>query len=154
MTRSGPTLSPSSASSELSPSIRRRAWPAAIRTKGVDMPKLSERIDMTSWQVVLLPMPKGKKYGIGLGFCDGLPVGYITGAGYSARPQVWMDAKPVALSFQDLKKLSVSGARGKYIVGSWMNTKGEPHALCWHRQPDGSFNGVELHPPTWEQSSA
>src|SRR5438045_456160 len=115
------------------------------------MPKLSERIDMKSVKAVLLPMPKGKKSGSGLGFCAGEPAGCISGAGYSSPPQIWQDGKAVPLTFQELKKLALSGARGNQAVGSWMDTKGRPHALLWNRQSDGKMSGVELHPAKWEK---
>ena len=118
------------------------------------MPTLSQRVDASSITVSFLKLPKGKKRGSGISFVGSEPIASVEGAGYSSPSFRWVDGKPELIGFQDLKRLSVRGASDNQVAGYWSTPKGAERALVWTRASDGTLNGVELHPPKWEKSSA
>jgi hypothetical protein len=117
------------------------------------MPSLRERLDVSSIAVTFPPLPKGKKRGTAIGFCGAEPVATIEGAGRTAPPWRWVNGKPEQLTFQDVKKVSASGASMGQVVGLWYTPKEDERALVWTHDGSG-MQGVELHPAGWQKSNA
>src|SRR5262252_7404473 len=117
------------------------------------MPTLSQRVDRATITVTLLPLPKGKKRGRGIGFWGGDPVASIDSAGNSAPPFRWRALTPQIVPYQDVKKLQPSGTSATQLAGSWYTPKHDERALVWTRIGDESFEGMELHPKGWEKSA-
>jgi hypothetical protein len=117
------------------------------------MPTLADRIDLSSITTTFLTLPKGKKRGGGVGFCGGDPIASVEGAGYAAPPFRWVDGKPRAIAFQDIKKFNGNAASHTQLAGFWITPKGDERALVWTRGED-DLAGVELHPSSWQKSVA
>jgi hypothetical protein len=117
------------------------------------MPTLSQRVDRASITVTLLPLPKGKKRGRGVGFWGGDPVASIDSAGSASPPFRWVAGAPQIISYQDVKKVHAAGASATQLVGCWYTPKHEERALVWTRTGDESVAGVELHPEGWQKSA-
>ena len=117
------------------------------------MPSLRERVDLASITVTLLPLPKGKKRGSGVGFCGQEPVALVKGAA-AAPPYRWVNGKPEILTYQDVKKIGASGTSRSQIAGLWYTPKHDERALVWTRDAAGEMTGVELHPAKWQKSNA
>src|SRR5215468_9680626 len=114
------------------------------------MPTLAERIDVTSVSTTFLTLPKGKKRASAIGFCGGAPIANVEGSG-AAPPFCWLDGRPHAISFQDIKKFSANGGSDAQLTGYWTTPKGDERALLWTRAGD-DFRGTELHPSAWQKS--
>src|SRR5215831_16355254 len=118
------------------------------------MPTLSQRVDRATITVTLLPLPKGKKRGRGIGFWGGDPVASIDSAGNSAPPFRWVAGKPQLVSFLDVKNVSPSGASASQLAGCWYTPKHDERAVVWTRVAESDVSGVELHPEGWEKTVA
>ena len=116
------------------------------------MPRLSERLDVSSVSVTFLPLPKGKKRGWAAGFCGGDPVASLE-SGSTAPPFCWIRGKTQPIQYQDIRKINANGASGFQLAGFWRSPKGDERALVWTRDANG-FSGVELHPAEWQKSVA
>src|SRR5215467_8143308 len=116
------------------------------------MPTLTQRVDRATITVTLLPLPKGRKRGRGVGFWGGQPVASIESPGGSAPPFRWISGigAPELVSYEDVKKLHAAGTSATQLVGCWYTPKHDERALVWTRTNDESVAGVELHPEGWE----
>src|SRR5512146_126941 len=118
------------------------------------MPTLSQRVDRATITAELLPLPKGKKRGRGVGFWGGDPVASVESTGNTAPPFRWVSGKPELVGYQDIRNVYPAGTCATQLAGWWYTPKHEERALVWTRTPDGGFSGVELHPEGWQKSSA
>src|SRR5262249_43070810 len=117
------------------------------------MPTLSQRVDRATITVTLLPLPKGKKRGRGVGFWGGDPVATVESAGSSAPPFRWLAGAPQLVSYQDVKKVQPAGTSATQLVGCWYTPKHDERALVWTRRDEERIEGVELHPEGWQKSA-
>lgn len=114
------------------------------------MPRLTDRLDIASVKARILKLPKGKKRGAGVGFCNGDPVLSVESS--QAAPIVHcVGDTPQPVTFRDVRKLAANSASDSQIVGYWSTPKGDERALVWTVNGHGPV-GVELHPADWEKS--
>jgi hypothetical protein len=117
------------------------------------MPRLQERLDVTSITVTFLSLPKGRKSASAIGFCGNDPIATIEGPGNAAPPWRWVNGKPEQLTFESVKKITASNSSSNQVVGLWYTPKEDERALVWTRDGD-AMRGVELHPEKWQKSNA
>ena len=109
-------------------------------------------IDPGSWEVALLPYPKGFTRSKALGFCGGHPVGMVETARRKSQACWWPNGMPELLTLDGYKELRALVARGSAIPGSW--TKGASSgAVAWHLR-DGKLLAVNLHDKQFERTWA
>jgi hypothetical protein len=114
------------------------------------MPRLTDRLDIASVTARVLKLPKGKKRGAGVGFCNGDPVLSVESS--QAAPIVrWVDDAPQPVAFRDVRSICANVASASQIGGYWSTPKGDERALVWTVNGHGP-TGVELHPADWEKS--
>jgi hypothetical protein len=114
------------------------------------MPRLTDRLDIASVTARILKLPKGKKRGAGVGFCNGQPVLSVESS--QAAPIVhWVDDAPQPVTFRDVRTICANSASGSQIGGYWSTPKSDERALVWTVNGHGP-TGVELHPADWEKS--
>jgi len=118
------------------------------------MTSLAARLDTGTITVTFLPLPKGKKRGTGHTFCGTDPAGSAEGSSSSSPPLRWVNGKPEAITFQDVRRLQLRGGSADQLVGWWYSPKGDERAVVWTRDADGSLAGNDLHPAKWDKSSA
>ena len=112
-------------------------------------------IDSNSWQVTLLPLPKGFSRGSAYGFCNGQPVG-IAEKLRSNTPTHgcwWPGGKPELLSLKGQEHVKSGRAQGDVIPGHWQETSGSMRAAVW-RYRDGALVASALHGKPYEQTWA
>jgi hypothetical protein len=117
------------------------------------MPTLSQRVDRATITVTLLPLPKGKKRGRGIGFWGAEPVASVESAGSAAPPFRWTGSAPKLVTYQDVKKVHPAGTSSTQLVGCWYTPKHDERALVWTRTSD-DLRALELHPEGWQKSFA
>jgi hypothetical protein len=117
------------------------------------MPTLSQRVDRATITATLLPLPKGKKRGRGIGFWGAEPVASVESAGSAAPPFRWIGSAPQLVTYQDVKKVHPAGTSATQLVGCWHTPKHDERALVWTRTPD-DLRALELHPEGWQKSFA
>lgn len=118
------------------------------------MPTLSQRVDRATIVATLLPLPKGKKRGRGVGFWGGAPVASVESAGNAAPPFRWVAGAPQLVTYQDVKRVHPAGTSATQLAGCWYTAKHDEHALVWTRNADDGISGTELHPEGWQKSTA
>ena len=116
------------------------------------MPTLSQRVDRATITATLLPLPKGRKRGRGVGFWGSEPVASIESAGNSAPPFRWIEGAPQLVAYQGVKKVQPSGTSATQLVGCWYTPKHDERALVWTRTSDDVID-AELHPEGWQKSA-
>ncbi len=100
------------------------------------MPTLSQRVDRATIAVTLLPLPKGKKRGRGVGFWGAEPVASVESVGSAAPPFRWVASAPQLVTYQDVKKVHPAGTSATQLVGCWYTPKHDERALVWTRTSD------------------
>src|SRR5262245_18725837 len=96
-------------------------------------------IDATSWEVTLLPFPKGFTRSKALGFCGGHAVGMAERARSKSLPCWWPEGKAELISLDGYKDLRVLFPRGDCIPGAWAKgSSGATGAAAW-RLRDGTL---------------
>jgi hypothetical protein len=111
-------------------------------------------IDPSSWQVTLLPYPKGFTRSTALGFCGGHPVGMAERARGKSQACWWPDGRAELLALDGYKDLRVRSARDDAIPGSWSKgSSGASGAVVW-RLRDGALVGTDLHDRRFEKTWA
>lgn len=110
-------------------------------------------IDPTSWQVTILPLPKGHSRGSAYGFCGGHPVGRAERLRSPSVGCWWPDGRPELLTFPGCKLVNPGRAAGNVIPGHWRTDDGTMGALRW-RLRSGALEGGRLDAPPLASSWA
>ena len=102
-------------------------------------------IDPASWQLTLLPLPKGFSRGAALGFCGGHAVGRAEKLRGGTVGCWWQDGKPQLLTLPGHDELAAGHARGATIPGHWRTrATGAMGAVAWTLR-NGALSGQALH---------
>jgi hypothetical protein len=88
-------------------------------------------IDPESWQVTVLPLPKGHSRGSVYGFCNGHPVGEAERLRSGSFGCWWPDGKPELLVLDGRKYVACGRAAGHVIPGLWREESSEMRAASW-----------------------
>jgi hypothetical protein len=116
---------------------------------------VADLLDPSSWEVVLLPIPKKFSRGKALGFCGSHPVGMIENARAKAAACWWPNGEPELLTYAGAKDVNAGLARdGNAIPGQWLKgSSGATGAVVW-RLRDGKLAATELHDQAFEKTWA
>lgn len=111
-------------------------------------------IDLDSWEVTLLPLPKGYSRGLAYGFCNGQPVGSAEKLRASIPTHAcwWPGGKAELLSLEGQESLTSGGGAGDIIAGHWKD-KGGMKAAAWTWRK-GKLVATTIHAKTFEQTWA
>jgi hypothetical protein len=110
-------------------------------------------IDPDSWEVTLLPLPKGHSRGSIYGFCGGHPVGDAERLNSGSFGCWWPEGKPELLSVERKKYVASARASGDTIPGLWREPSSEMRAAAWFLQ-NGRLAARVLHTTAFDQTWA
>ena len=110
-------------------------------------------IDPASWQVTILPLPKGHTRGAAYGFCGGHPVGTAERLRSSSVGCWWPDGAAELLTLPGVKLVMAGRARGDLIPGHWSANEGERGAVRWSLRA-GALTGSRLEAPRFAKHRA
>ena len=110
-------------------------------------------IDPASWEVSILPLPKGYTRGMAHGFCNGQPVGIAE----KLRSRIpthacwWPGGTPELLELEGGESLTTGSASGDVIPGLWKDAKGNMRAVAW-TFAKGRLVSQALHGKPYDQT--
>jgi hypothetical protein len=110
-------------------------------------------IDPDSWQVTILPFPKGFSRGSVYGFCGGHAVGHAETTRAGSFGCWWPGGKAERLSLEGKKYVVSARASGEIIPGLWREESSEMRAAAWAVQ-DGRLVARVLHSKAFDQTWA
>ena len=110
-------------------------------------------IDPDSWQVTLLPLPKGYSRGSVYGFCGGHAVGHAENLRSGSFGCWWPDGKPELLILEGKKYVASGRASGDMIPGLWREQSSEMRAAAWAMR-NGRLASRILHTKAFDQTWA
>jgi hypothetical protein len=110
-------------------------------------------IDHDSWQVTILPLPKGFSRGSIYGFCDGHPVGQAETPRAGSFGCWWPTGKPERLAIEGKKHITSGRAGGEVIPGLWREETSEMRAVAWTAR-NGRLAARVLHTNVFDQTWA
>ena len=110
-------------------------------------------IDPDSWQVTILPFPKGFSRGSVYGFCGGHAVGHAETPRAGSFGCWWPDGKAERLSLEGKKYVVSARANGEIIPGLWREESSEMRAAAWVLE-SGLLRARVLHTTAFDQTWA
>ena len=110
-------------------------------------------IDPDSWQVTILPFPRGFSRGSVYGFCDGHAVGHAETVRAGSFGCWWPDGKAERLSLEGKKYVVSARAGGDIIPGLWREESSEMRAAAWALEK-GKLRARVLHTEAFDQTWA
>jgi hypothetical protein len=110
-------------------------------------------IDHDSWQMTILPLPKGHSRGSVYGFCGGHAVGHAEKLRSGSFGCWWPDGKPALLELDGKKYVVSATANGDSIPGHWRDEASVMRASAWVFR-DGELQQRTLHTESFEQTWA
>src|SRR5262245_20286275 len=112
-------------------------------------------IDPKSWQVSILPSPKGFSRGMAYGFCDGHAVGNVEKLRSATGSLAcwWPEGKPELLTLEGQQNLGTGAAGGDVVPGHWKDAAGSMRAVFWTKR-SGRLVATPLHDKAWARTWA
>jgi hypothetical protein len=111
-------------------------------------------IDPSSWQTMILPLPKRFSRGTALGFCGGHPVGRAETARARSYGCWWPAGQPELLVLEGYKDVETGRAVGDAIPGQWRKAPtGAMGAVVWALHGERLL-GTDLHDRSFERTWA
>ena len=116
---------------------------------------MADLLDPSSWECVVLPIPKRFSRGKALGFCGGHAVGMVETSRAKSAACWWPNGEPELLAFEGAKDLRAGFARDHHAIpGHWVKAStGATGAVVW-RLRDGRLAATELHDKKFEKTWA
>mgnify|MGYP003336899867 FL=1 len=113
------------------------------------------RIDKSSWKVIIPDVVKRRDQSVGHGFCNGHPVGSAHAMGGKEVAVWWPGNTPVLITSAKYKEARITYARGNAIAGVWSTGKGSKEgAIVWSFDKSGLMKDTDLHDPSRYTGSA
>lgn len=110
-------------------------------------------IDPDSWQVQVLPLPRGFSRGSVYGFCGGQAVGHAETPRSGSFGCWWPNGKAERLGLEGRKYVASGRAGGDIIPGLWREESSEMRAAAWFLQGGKPVARV-LHTAAFDQTWA